>query len=611
VQTSLERADEAAVRPYNTQSPDGMGYLVLDKDATFASQVTTANTIYEIRYDYDLNGQTITIPANCVLKFNGGSLKNGILIGLEQSQIISSSKCFDGVKLNGFNRVFYAKWFGDDLSKAFPYVHNCELHLDSITYTINNDVLIEMGTRVIGHNTTIISYNHIYLGWRVHITGIQFKSQGTDIECLTILGSKIWESRQHYTDYEDSKFLIIGIKIYNCIFQCSSSAIVFTSSKVDYGTDAHHFEGSGFSFHIYNNQFNKCGDDTIKITKPAGWYTAFEITENVASGAVTFLHVLTNSGAVSGINVCRNDIQLAQGVCAIKLEAANYVNIAYNRLWDYYEGVIQLSKLNCHINLQIPEKGDLLTQYISYFDKTYTEYVNNPNLQPDYSSVNTSSMLGTDFVGRLPEPTHEDDNGKYYKLIDFLTFPLGNYYITPPNVSYLIGEYKDIPQQVKGWLLNISRPTYRQVVLLLRPLGNVFGYSNAHPTQAMSFFTVINTQNSDYISQNLKVTKSIWAINCGSFASATLSNVFPGLVYYDTTFKSLVYADSNGNLKTADGNPAGAKRFGTFADKPSNVNIGFRYFCTDRQTTEGATDGMDIIYKGNNVWVDALGRVVS
>ena len=53
------------------------------------------------------------------------------------------------------------------------------------------------------------------------------------------------------------------------------------------------------------------------------------------------------------------------------------------------------------------------------------------------------------------------------------------------------------------------------------------------------------------------------------------------------------------------------RSIGTFAEKPSNVQIGYRYFCTDKQTTEGATDGIEIIHKGNNVWVDALGRVVS
>ena len=53
---------------------------------------------------------------------------------------------------------------------------------------------------------------------------------------------------------------------------------------------------------------------------------------------------------------------------------------------------------------------------------------------------------------------------------------------------------------------------------------------------------------------------------------------------------------------------------GTFAQKPTSaqgIEVGFQYFCTDKQTTEGATNGIMIYYKGENVWVDALGRVVS
>lgn len=68
---------EASSRPYNSQNPNGMGYLVLKKDKTFAEQVTAANTIYEIRYNFDLNNATVTIPTGCVLEFNGGSLSNG------------------------------------------------------------------------------------------------------------------------------------------------------------------------------------------------------------------------------------------------------------------------------------------------------------------------------------------------------------------------------------------------------------------------------------------------------------------------------------------------------------------------------------------------------
>ena len=50
---------------------------------------------------------------------------------------------------------------------------------------------------------------------------------------------------------------------------------------------------------------------------------------------------------------------------------------------------------------------------------------------------------------------------------------------------------------------------------------------------------------------------------------------------------------------------------GTFSNKPSSPYVGFAYFCTDKQTTEGATDGIVIYHKGSNVWVDALGRTIS
>lgn len=53
---------------------------------------------------------------------------------------------------------------------------------------------------------------------------------------------------------------------------------------------------------------------------------------------------------------------------------------------------------------------------------------------------------------------------------------------------------------------------------------------------------------------------------------------------------------------------------GTFDEKPnssSGIETGFSYFCTDRKTTEGNVDGIPIYHKGNDVWVDALGRVVS
>lgn len=59
----------------------GMGYVILRKNKTFAEQVTKANTIYEIRYDFDLKGEEFTMCKKCILFFNGGSLSNGTIIG--------------------------------------------------------------------------------------------------------------------------------------------------------------------------------------------------------------------------------------------------------------------------------------------------------------------------------------------------------------------------------------------------------------------------------------------------------------------------------------------------------------------------------------------------
>lgn len=47
----------------------------------FASQVTEPNTKYIIKYDFDLGEEEVTIPEDCILEFDGGSISNGIVIG--------------------------------------------------------------------------------------------------------------------------------------------------------------------------------------------------------------------------------------------------------------------------------------------------------------------------------------------------------------------------------------------------------------------------------------------------------------------------------------------------------------------------------------------------
>lgn len=77
-------------RPYNPSEFSGKGYKVLEKNIQTvggvkkniltAIMLSEANTIYEIRYDFDLNGETIEMKEGCTLKFEGGSLNNGKII---------------------------------------------------------------------------------------------------------------------------------------------------------------------------------------------------------------------------------------------------------------------------------------------------------------------------------------------------------------------------------------------------------------------------------------------------------------------------------------------------------------------------------------------------
>lgn len=86
-------------RAYDSQSPNGMGYLVLEKDKTFASQVTETNTIYEIRYDFNLGGGDFNLPAGCVLRFDGGKISDGAIIG--NGSLVDGDTKFDSVTFSG------------------------------------------------------------------------------------------------------------------------------------------------------------------------------------------------------------------------------------------------------------------------------------------------------------------------------------------------------------------------------------------------------------------------------------------------------------------------------------------------------------------------------
>lgn len=103
---------QLADRPYNPSAFSGNGYTILRKNVSALSRggsaniltqqmISQPNTIYEVRYDFDLNQNTINIPQGCVLKFSGGSISNG-LIDNTNCRIIGVVKFENVTLLNDF-----------------------------------------------------------------------------------------------------------------------------------------------------------------------------------------------------------------------------------------------------------------------------------------------------------------------------------------------------------------------------------------------------------------------------------------------------------------------------------------------------------------------------
>lgn len=100
---------------------------VLKGNHSFASQVTEPNMKYVIKHNFDLGGATVTIPEDCLLEFDGGSLNNGKCIS-NNTEIIGdyqkSYDCLYGVFKNSNVEVNYNK---TGISKQInTYFKHCE-----------------------------------------------------------------------------------------------------------------------------------------------------------------------------------------------------------------------------------------------------------------------------------------------------------------------------------------------------------------------------------------------------------------------------------------------------------------------------------------------------
>lgn len=160
---------------------NGMGYVILRKNKTFAEQVTQAHTIYEVRYDFELNKE-VALPDGCILYFNGGSLSgsriacaNTMLLGLPRLHSISGLVRNDEVKASWFSADNY-----DDILKSC-LDSECYLDVDKDISFSGKEVTAEKSILIKGSKTLNGIPCIIFKGDRIDIKGVSLNTDKGNI----------------------------------------------------------------------------------------------------------------------------------------------------------------------------------------------------------------------------------------------------------------------------------------------------------------------------------------------------------------------------------------------------------------------------------------------
>lgn len=164
-----------AIRFKDRDNSNGMAYKYLRKTKNMIlsqSDFNQANTIYEIRYDFDLNGNTINIPDSCELKFVGGSLKNGYLKGSLLNNIIDLNR----IKVDDLGIFFSYFKLKDNQTVIFEkdkvYTSSIDININASNITINGNgaTIQSINTEHLSNIIEISPEVAIYYGLNIETT---------------------------------------------------------------------------------------------------------------------------------------------------------------------------------------------------------------------------------------------------------------------------------------------------------------------------------------------------------------------------------------------------------------------------------------------------------
>lgn len=167
------------------------------KNGKIESQVTRSGVEYIIQSKFDLNGNSLTVPPDCAIRFEKkGRLQNGTLVGNNTEIYSKKNKVLRNISIKGTYRINRAlpEWFvGDDATK----IRNAILIADTVainnnyrcsqTISIDKPIVLEGSGQITWNDNLLVG---LYItSSDVALSGIMLKTNSIKSDLIQAIGT--------------------------------------------------------------------------------------------------------------------------------------------------------------------------------------------------------------------------------------------------------------------------------------------------------------------------------------------------------------------------------------------------------------------------------------
>lgn len=661
-------------KAYSAENFSGLGRVYLRKNMVEGKNVLTQemisepNTIYHIQYDYDMDGSEITIPENSMFIFDGGKIYNGIIVGNKMnttnrytiSSFLSGKETSHEIPLqNALNIcrnididvdiVLTANIQASERKYAVKVPSNTNINISStiklgektgrsMLFYIDKDA----ENVIIEGNGELIGETGVRPGDEQRCTAINIRG-GKNVKVRDLYIHDFWEDAVNVASYDYTSAT------------CSDKIDIQNLRMKSLGRNGISITGAT-NVNIVNNIIEDCiGLDpasAIDIERQ----TEEDVIENIYINGLIIKRCIR--GVVCAGNTADNvilDNIITEGddtynahsqlysANNLKIRNSNFITLS---LSNVTASNIETKELyvksnysidgdrpatpthiftNCQFNCVMIDASS-----ISYISFTRTTIQNEENKK---GIMDNSGLADIEYKHCIV--AHKKCSGRVYGGYRNSFF---NTYIyedrsAPQDSSsdcfYFISCNIVCDNESKGNFF-ISRKESFVINSTIEIKTTLSSCSPCSSQNGGKWYwyqtTIINPPATYRISSNnvyeyntniLRIGDRegvyMYVSNGNTSTRDIMQHNIVGQEFYNTTIKKKQWWDGK-KWTDSNGIPSDVSNYGIYNNKPlssTGIPIGFTYFCTDRQTTEGTTNGIMIYHKGSDVWVDALGRVVS